>query len=128
MKNHYEKTYYGLKSQNEASWSQIWTILVFVIGLVVSTVIIFFIAKLFGEREGIKYAFLAAFSGTLIFSIFNNLFVSNIIISIIGGAIWFFALKIIYRMKWLKTLLITFIIWIVASLVGILIPTLPGPL
>ena len=49
----------------------------------------FFIAKLFGEREGIKYAFLAAFSGTLIFSIFNNLFVNNIIISIIGGAIWF---------------------------------------
>jgi len=108
--------------------TQIWTIIVFVIGLVVSTVIIFFIAKLFGEREGIKYAFLAAFSGTLIFSIFNNLFVNNIIISIIGGAIWFFALKIIYRMKWLKTLLITFIIWIVASLVGILIPTLPGPL
>jgi hypothetical protein len=25
----------------------------------------FFIAKLFGEGEGIKYAFLAAFSGTL---------------------------------------------------------------
>lgn len=108
--------------------TQIWTILVFVVGLVVSTVIIFFITKLFGEREGIKYSFLAAFSGTLIFSIFNNLFVNNIIISIIGGAIWFFALKIIYKMKWLKTLLIAFMIWIVASLVGILIPTLPGPL
>ena len=108
--------------------TQIWTILVFVVGLVVSTVIIFFITKLFGEREGMKLLFLAAFSGTLIFSIFNNLFVNNIIKSIIGGAIWFFALKIIYKMKWLKTLLIAFIIWIVASLVGILIPTLPGPL
>ncbi len=88
----------------------------------------FFYCQIIWRTRRNKDAFLAAFSGTLIFSIFNNLFVNNIIISIIGGAIWFFALKIIYRIKWLKTLLITFIIWIVASLVGILIPTLPGPL
>ena len=108
--------------------AEIWTIIVFVISLVISTVIIYFITKVLGEREGIKYAFLAAISGSIIYGIFNNLIGNNIVTSIIGGAIWFFALKIIYRMKWLKTLLITFIIWIVASLVGILIPTLPGPL
>ena len=108
--------------------TQIWTILVFVVGLGSIYCNNFFITKLFGEREGMKYSFLAAFSGTLIFSILNNLFVNNIIKSIIGGAIWFFALKIIYKMKWLKTLLIAFMIWIVASLVGILIPTLPRPL
>jgi len=88
----------------------------------------FFYYQIIWRTRRNKYSFLAAFSGTLILSIFNNLFVNNIIISIIGGAIWLFALKIIYRMKWLKTLLIAFIIWIVASLVGILIPTLPGPL
>ena len=87
----------------------------------------FFYYQIIWRTRRNKVLFLAAFSGTLIFSIFNNLFVNNIIKSIIGGAIWFFALKIIYKMKWLKTLLIAFIIWIVASLVGILIPTLPGP-
>ena len=109
--------------------AEIWTIIVFIISLVISTVIIYFITKVFGEREGIKYAFLAAIFGSIIYGIFNNnLIGNNIITSIIGGALWFFVLKIIYTMKWLKALLITFIIWIITSLIGILIPTLPGPL
>ncbi len=109
--------------------AEIWTIIVFIISLVISTVIIYFITKVFGEREGIKYAFLAAIFGSIIYGTFNNnLIGNNIITSIIGGALWFFVLKIIYTMKWLKALLITFIIWIITSLIGILIPTLPGPL
>jgi len=107
---------------------EIWTIIVFVISLVISTVIIYFITKIFGEREGIKYAFLAAISGSIIYGILNNLIGNNIITSIIGGALWIFVLKIIYRMKWLKTLLIAFIIWVITNLIGFLIPTLPGPL
>jgi hypothetical protein len=107
---------------------EIWTIIVFVISLVISTVIIYFITKVFGEREGIKYAFLAAISGSIIYGIFNNIIGNNIITSIIGGVLWWFVLKIIYRMKWLKALLIAFIIWVITSLIGFLIPTLPGPL
>ena len=108
--------------------AEIWTIIVFVIGLVISTVIIYFITKVFGEREGIKYAFLAAISGSIIYGILNNLIGNNIITSIIGGALWIFVLTIIYRMKWLKALLIAFIIWGITNLIEILIPTLPGPL
>jgi len=108
--------------------AEIWTIIVFVIGLVISTVIIYFITKVFGEREGIKYAFLAAISGSIIYGILNNLIGNNIITSIIGGALWILVLKIIYRMKWLKALLIAFIIWGITNLIEILIPTLPGPL
>ena len=108
--------------------AEIWTIIVFVIGLVISTVIIYFITKVFGEREGIKYAFLAAISGSIIYGILKNLIGNNIITSIIGGALWIFVLKIIYRMKWLKALLIAFIIWGITNLIEILIPTLPGPL
>jgi hypothetical protein len=93
-----------------------------------STVIIYFITKVLGEREGIKYAFFAAISGSIIYGIFNNLIGNNIITSIIGGVLWWFVLKIIYRMKWLKALLIAFIIWVITSLIGFLIPTLPGPL
>jgi uncharacterized membrane protein YjjB (DUF3815 family) len=108
--------------------AEIWTIIVFVIGLVISTVIIYFITKVFGEREGIKYAFLAAISGSIIYGILNNLIGNNIITSIIGGALWILVLKIIYRMKWLKALLIAFIIRGITNLIEILIPTLPGPL
>jgi len=108
--------------------AEIWTIIVFVISLVISTVIIYFITKVFGEREGIKYAFLAAISGLIIYGIFNNIIGNNIITNIIGGVLWLFVLKIIYKMKWLKALLIAFIIWVITSLIGFLIPTLPGPL
>jgi hypothetical protein len=81
-----------------------------------------------GRTRRNKVRFLAAISGSIIYGIFNNLIGNNIVTSIIGGALWFFVLKIIYTMKWLKALLITFIIWIITSLIGILIPTLPGPL
>lgn len=57
-----------------------------------------------------------------------NIIGNNIITTISGGIVWFFALKIIYKMKWLKALLIVFIIWIISGLMGFLIPTSPGPL
>ena len=69
--------------------AEIWTIIVFVISIVISTVIIYFITKVLGEREGIKYAFFAAISGSIIYGIFNNLIGNNSITSIIEGALWF---------------------------------------
>ena len=107
---------------------ELWNIIIFVIGLVISTLIIYFTTKLFGEEEGIKHAFITAISGSIIYGLFYNIIGNNIITTISGGIVWFFALKIIYKMKWLKALLIVFIIWIISGLMGILIPTSPGPL
>ena len=107
---------------------ELWNIIIFVIGLVISTLIIYFTTKLVGEEEGIKHAFITAISGSIIYGLFYNIIGNNIITTISGGIVWFFALKIIYKMKWLKVLLIVFIIWIFSGLMGILIPTSPGPL
>ena len=77
---------------------------------------------------GNKVCFFSSYFWIDNLGVLNNLFGINIITSIIGGALWIFVLKIIYRMKWLKTLLIAFIIWVITNLIGFLIPTLSGPL
>jgi len=38
------------------------------------------------------------------------------------------ALKAIYRMGWLKALIIAASIWIITSIIGVLLPTATGPL
>jgi hypothetical protein len=48
--------------------------------------------------------------------------------AIVGGVVWLFALKQLYEIGWFKSLLIAIIIWIVASIVGVLLPTASGPL
>ena len=45
----------------------------------------------------------------------------------IGGIVWFFALKWLYNLGWLKTIVVAVILWIVASIVGVILPTGMGP-
>jgi hypothetical protein len=100
----------------------------FVISLVVSTVIIYVVTKLFGEKEGIGRAFLAAVIGTIVYSVSYFLFGTGWLAAIIGGFVWLLALKGLYSMGWLKSLAVAVIIWIIAAIVGLLLPTVTGPL
>jgi hypothetical protein len=105
-----------------------WAAISFVIGLVISTVIIFIIAKLFREKEGIKVAFVTAVIGSIIYTIAYFLLGSGVLAAIVGGVAWLLSLKWLYKMGWIKSVIIAVIIWIIASVVGILLPTAPGPL
>lgn len=93
-----------------------------------STVIIYLIAKLFREREGVGSAFVAAIIGAVIYSISYFFLGHGILAAIIGGIVWLFALKGIYSMGWVKSLVIAAAVWIAALVVGLLLPTAPGPL
>jgi hypothetical protein len=104
------------------------TVITFILGLIISTVIIFIVTKLFGAGEGIKIAFLTAIIGTLIFSIVYYLLGNGLLAAIVGGIVWLFALRLLYKIGWLKSLLIAVIIWIITSIVGVLLPTASGPL
>ncbi len=103
------------------------TILSFIIALVVSTVIIYVVTRLLGETEDIKTALLAAIAGTIIYAIVYYLIGHGLIAAVIGGIAWLIALRYLYRIGWLKSLLIAIIIWILASIVGLFLPTLGGP-
>jgi len=102
--------------------------IIFVIGLAVSTLIIYIVTKLFGEKEGIGRAFLTAIVGTIVYSIVYFLLGNGWLAAIVGGIVWLIALRALYKMGWLKSLAVAIIIWIIATIVGLLLPTLAGPL
>jgi hypothetical protein len=100
----------------------------FIIALVISTLIIYVVTKLFGEKEDIKTALIAALIGTVIYAVVYFLIDRGLIAAIIAGIAWLIALRMLYKIGWLKSLAIAAIIWILASIVGWLLPTLTGPI
>jgi hypothetical protein len=105
-----------------------WSILSFIVGLIISTIIIYSTTKLFGEKEGIKRAFTAAVTGSVIYSITYFLLGRGILAALAGGFVWLLAMKGLYDISWFKAFFIALIVWIVTGLAGLLLPTAPGPL
>ena len=104
------------------------TILYFIVALIISTVIIYLVAKFFGEKEGFSTALIASVIGTVIYSIAYFLVGHGLIAAFIGGIAWLLALRALYKIGWLKSLVIAVVIWILASIAGWFLPTLTGPL
>jgi uncharacterized membrane protein YvlD (DUF360 family) len=104
------------------------TALGFLIALVISTIIIYLVAKVTGEKEGIGTAVLAALIGTIIYTVAYYLLGDGFWSAVIGGIVWLLALKGLYKIGWLKALLIAILIWIITAIVGIFLPTLTGPI
>lgn len=108
--------------------SEINTVIIFFIGLIVSTVIIYGVTRLFGEKEGIGRAFLTALIGSIVYAVAFYLIGSGWIAAIASGIVWLIALGSLYKIGLMKSLVIAVIIWIIATVVGILLPTATGPL
>ena len=104
------------------------TFLAFVIALIISTVIIFVIVKFFGEKEGILTAVLAALVGTIIYTIMYSLLGQGLLAAFVAGIAWLLALQVLYKIGWIRSLIIAAAVWIVTSIVGWFLPTLLGPL
>jgi hypothetical protein len=97
--------------------------IVFIIGLVVSTIIIYIVTRLFGEKEGIARAFVTAIIGAIVYGIAHFLLGNGLLSATVGGIAWLFALRGLYGIGWLKALIIAVIIWIFSAIVGVLLPT-----
>ena len=108
--------------------NEIYSVFIFLIGLAISTIIIYLITKLFGEKEGIGRALAAAIVGTIVYTAVYYFVGRGWIAAIIGGIVWLIALKALYKMGTLKALIVAVVIWIVATIVGLLLPTTTGPL
>lgn len=102
--------------------------IIFVIGVIISSVIIYIVTKLFGEKEGIKTAIITALIGAIVYSIAYFLLGNGFWAAIAGGFVWLLALKALYDIGWLKAFITALIVWIAATITGILLPTAPGPL
>jgi len=104
------------------------TLIFFLVGLIVSTIIIYAITKLFGEKEGIGTAVLAALVGAVIYALAYYFLGHGLLAALIAGFVWLLALGSLYHMGWWKALGVAIVVWIVAFVVGLILPTVVGPL
>ena len=72
----------------------LWTIITFIVGLVISTIIIFIVTKLFGERESIKIAFITAVIGAVIYSVIYYLLGNGLV----GSDCWWNCMANFFKM------------------------------
>ena len=103
-------------------------IIPFLIGLLVSTVVIYVVTLVMRQRRSIKSTILAAIIGSIVYVVAYTRLNDPFLSAILGGIAWLLALRIIYRMGWLKALVVAVMIWIVAYVVDGLLPTTIGPL
>jgi hypothetical protein len=101
--------------------------LIFIVGLVISTIIIYITTKLFGQKEGIGRAFVTALIGSIIYFVAYYILGNGLISALVGGIIWLIALKMLYNIGWFKAFVIAVVVWISATIIGFLLPTVPGP-
>jgi len=104
------------------------TIVYFLIALAVSTLIIYIITKVFEEQEGIGTALMAALTGAVVYALAYYFLGDGIVSALLAGIVWTLALGSLYNMGWLKAIGTAAVVWIVALVVGIFLPTLGGPL
>jgi len=104
------------------------TLIYFIIALVISGIIIWVITKLFGEKEGFGTAILAALTGAIVYALAYFFLGDGFISALLAGIVWTLALGSLYNMGWLKAIGTAAVVWIVAIFVGIILPTVGGPL
>ncbi len=102
-------------------------IIYFLIALIISTIIIYVVTKAFGEKEGIGTAIMAALTGAIIYALASFFLGEGMIVAILAGIVWTIAIASLYNMGWLKAIITAVVVWIVALLVGMILPTLGGP-
>jgi len=100
----------------------------FVIGWIISAIIIYFVTKLFEQSEGIGTAFLAALVGAIIYALAYFFLGSGLLAAVVAGLGWLIALASLYDMSGLRSIAVAVVVWIVAVVVGLFLPTVLGPL
>lgn len=100
----------------------------FLISLGISAFIIYLAAKLLGEKEGFGTAVLAALAGSIIFAFVSYFIGIGWVGALIAGLAWLIALGSLYSMGWLKSFVVAIVIWLFATVVSLVLPTIAGPL
>ena len=103
------------------------SIIIFVIGLLVSTLVIYVVTLFMRQRRSMKLALFTAIIGSIVYGITYVLLGNGFLSAVLGGIAWLLALKAIYHMGWLKALIVAVGIWIITTVIGVLLPTAIGP-
>ena len=99
-------------------------VMYFLVALIISTIIIYYVAKFFGAKDSLTTAVLAALIGTAVYTLFYYVLGQGLIAAFIAGIVWLLALQKLYTIGWVRALVIAVFIWIVTSIVGWFLPVL----
>ena len=97
------------------------SVLIFVIGLVISTLVIYFVSRFVGTKRGLKVAFFTAIIGSLIYATVHFLVGNVLIAAVLGGIAWLLALKGLYKIGWIHALIMAIMVLLVTVLIVIYI-------
>lgn len=100
----------------------------FLISTVISAIVIYLATRLLGQSEGFGTAVLAAIAGSIIFAFVSYFMGIGWIAALVGGIVWLIALGSLYDIGWIKSVVIAFVIWLFATIVSLVLPTVVGPL
>ena len=100
----------------------------FLVGLLISTLVIYIVTFFMRQRRSVKLALFAAIIGSIVYYISYVAFKDAFLSAFLGGIAWLIALKTIYRMGWLKALIIAVAIWIITTFVSNWLPRAIGTL
>ncbi len=104
--------------------SNVSILLNFIVALIISTVIIYYVAKSFGAKDSLTTAVIAALVGTAVYTIFYSVLGVGLLPALIAGIVWLLVLQKLYTIGWVRALAIAVFIWIVTSIAGWFLPVL----
>jgi hypothetical protein len=104
--------------------SSSFTLMTFIVALIISTVIIYYVARFFGAKDSLTTALLAALIGTAVYTVFYYVLGQDLLAAFVAGIVWLLALQKLYTIGWFRALIIAVMIWIVTSIVGHFLPVL----
>lgn len=116
-----------LTSQNTNRCSMatyVFALLTFVVALIISTVIIYYVAGFFGAKDSLTTALLAALVGTAVYAVIYYVIGQGLVAAFVAGIVWLLALQKLYTIGWFRALVIAVFIWIVTSVAGLFMPVL----
>ena len=104
--------------------SYLTTLVGFLVALIVSTIIIYVVTTLFGEKKSIGTAIIAAITGAVIYAVVYFILGNGLIAAALAGIVWLIALGSLYKIGWLRAIITALVIWIITEIVGFFLPTL----
>lgn len=104
--------------------SNVSTVLSFLVALIISTVIIYYIAKWFDAKDSLTTAVIAALTGSAVYTVFYYVMGQGLLPAFVAGIVWLLALQKLYTIGWLRALAIAVFIWIITSIAGWFVPVL----
>ena|SRR5206468_7262162 len=103
------------------------SIIIFLVHLLILTLIIYLVTLLLGKRRSMKLALFTSIVGLIVYWIANSLWTNIFVSAFLGGIAWLVALKIIYRMGWIKALIVAVGILIITYIVVAQLSRAMGP-